>query len=66
MIDILYLTSGLLMDNRCWGFFSMTQWSAALYISNIYNQSVPYAVVEASLCFPHLFFMFYICIPYGC
>ena len=64
-INVLYLIGGSLIDNRCCGFFCMTQWLAALHISNIYNQSVSHVVVEASLCFPHLFFITYICIPYG-
>ena len=51
MINILCLTDGLLMNNRYWGFFPMTQWLAALCISLMYNQSAPHIVVEASLYF---------------
>ena len=65
MIDVSYLTDSSLINNRCWDFFYITQRLDILCISNVYNQSVPHVVVEASSCFSYLFFITYIYIPYS-
>ena len=58
MINISCIIDGLLIDNKCWGFFLITQWLATPCVFLIYNQSVSHIVVEASLYFPHSYYMY--------